>query len=84
MLHATELLGADVKDAQGNYVGRVRELFIAPGDDPGRVSWILLARGRYQPLVARHDQVASAEPGKIGLTVGEQALESFQPNDSGA
>jgi len=82
MLHATELLGADVKDAQGNYVGRVRELFIAPGDDPGRVSWILLARGRYQPLVARHDQVASAEPGKIGLTVGEQALESFQPNDS--
>ena len=82
MLHATELLGADVQDSQGNYVGRVRELFIVPADHPGRVSWILLARGRYQPLVARHDQVASAEPGKVGLTVGERALESYQPNEA--
>ncbi|HMD31166.1 MAG TPA: CBS domain-containing protein [Candidatus Acidoferrales bacterium] len=81
MLHATELLGADVNDAQGNYVGRVRELFVVPADHPGRVSWILLARGRYQPLVARYDQIASAEPGKVGLTVGEQSLESFQPNE---
>jgi magnesium transporter len=82
MLHATELLGAEVRDAQGNFVGRVRELFIVPADHPGRVSRILLARGRYQPLVARHDQVATAEPGKIGLTVGEQALESFQANEA--
>ena len=82
MLHATELLGASVNDAQGNFVGRIRELFIVPADHPGRVSRILLGRGRFQPLVARYDQVASAEPGKLGLTVGEQALESFQPNDS--
>jgi len=82
MWHATELLGAEVRDAQGNFVGRVRELFIVPADHPGRVSRILLARGRYQPLVARYDQVASAEPGKIGLTVGEQALESFQANEA--
>ena len=82
MLHATELLGAEVRDAQGNFVGRVRELFIVPADHPGRVSRILLARGRYQPLVARHDQVAAAEPGKVGLTVGEQALETFQPNEA--
>ena len=82
MLHATELLGAEVRDAQGNFVGRVRELFIVPADHPGRVSRILLARGRYQPLVARYDQVASAEPGKIGLAVGEQALESFQANEA--
>jgi len=82
MLHATELLGAEVRDAQGNFVGRVRELFIVPADHPGRVSRILLARGRYQPLVARYDQVASAEPGRIGLTVGEQALESFQANEA--
>jgi len=82
MLHATELLGADVRDAQGNYVGRVRELFVVPAEHPGRVSWILLTRGRYGPLVARHDQVASAEPGKVGLTVGERALEAYEPNDS--
>ncbi|HKO03233.1 MAG TPA: CBS domain-containing protein [Candidatus Acidoferrales bacterium] len=82
MLHATELLGAEVRDAQGNFVGRVRELFIVPADHPGRISRILLARGRYQPLVARHDQVATAEPGRIGLTVGEQALESFQANEA--
>ena len=82
MLHATELLGAEVNDAQGNFVGRVRELFIVPADHPGRVSRILLGRGRYQPLVARHDQLAAAEPGKLALTVGEQALEPFQPNEA--
>lgn len=82
MLHATELLGADVNDAQGNFVGRVRELFIVPADHPGRVSRILLTRGRFQPLVARHDQVAAAEPGKLSLTVGEQSLEPFQPNEA--
>jgi len=81
MLHATELLGANVNDAQGNFVGRVRELFIVPADHPGRVSRVLLGRGRYQPLVARHDQIAAAEPGKLELTVGEQALEPFQPNE---
>ena len=82
MLHATELLGADVNDVQGNFVGRVRELFIVPADHPGRVSRILLGRGRYQPLVARHDQLAAAEPGKLTLTVGEQSLEPFQPNEA--
>jgi len=82
MLHATELLGAEVRDAQGNYVGRVRELFIVPADHPGRVSRVLLARGRYQPLVARYDQLAAAEPGRLGLTVGEQALEPYQANEA--
>ncbi len=82
MLHATELLGADVNDAQGNFVGRVRELFIVPAEHPGRVSRILLGRGRYQPLVARYDQLAAAEPGKLSLTVGEQALEPFQANEA--
>jgi CBS domain-containing protein len=81
MLHATELLGAEARDAQGNFVGRVRELFVVPADHPGRISRILLGRGRYQPLVARHDQVASAEPGKVALSVGEQALDPYQPNE---
>jgi len=35
MLHATELLGAEARDAQGNFVGRVRELFLVPADHPG-------------------------------------------------
>ena len=81
MLHATELLGAEAHDAQGHYVGRVRELFVVPADHPGRISRILLARGRYQPLVARYDQVASAEPGKMVLSVGEKALDPYQPNE---
>jgi magnesium transporter len=82
MLHATELLGAEARDAQGNFVGRVRELFLVPADHPARISRILLSRGRFQPLVARHDQVASAEAGKLMLTVGEQALDSYQPNEA--
>jgi magnesium transporter len=81
MVHATELLGAEVHDARGNYVGRVREMFIEPADQPNRVARLLLARGRYQPLVARYDQIAEVSPGSIRLTVDERALEAFQPNE---
>ena len=38
MLHATELLGSVAYDAHGNFVGRVRELFIEPADQPNRVA----------------------------------------------
>ena len=40
MLHATELLGADTYDSHGNFVGRVKEMFVEPGDQPNRVSKI--------------------------------------------
>ncbi len=82
MLHATEVLGADVHDARGNFVGRVKELFIEPADQPNRVARLLLGRGRYQPLVARYDQLAEAAPGSIRLTVDERALEAYEPNEA--
>jgi magnesium transporter len=82
MLYATELIGAAAYDAQSNYVGRVREFFIHPAEQPNRVSHFLISRGRYQPLVARHDQVSSAIPGRIDLNVSERALDAYQPNES--
>jgi len=82
MLHATEVLGAETYDAGGNFVGRVKELFIEPADQPNRVSRLLLGRGQYQPLVARHEQVAFVAPGTIRLNVNEKALELYQPNES--
>ncbi len=81
MVHATEVLGAEVHDARGHYVGRVKEMFIVPAEQPNRVARMLLGRGRYQPLVARHDQIAQIAPGSIQLTVGERELEAFQPNE---
>jgi magnesium transporter len=81
MLHATELLGAATYDVHGNYVGRVRELFIEPADQPNRVARFLLARGKFQPLVARYDQVAFAVPGSIKLNVGEKSLEEYHANE---
>jgi magnesium transporter len=81
-LYATELMGAKTYDAQGNFVGRVREFFIEPAQAPNRVSHFLLARGHYQPLMARHDQVASAEPGKVCLSVSERALQLYEPNEA--
>ena len=81
-LYATELVGSEAWDAQGHFVGRVREFFVEPAAAPNRVSHFLLSRGRFQPLVARHDQVASVEPGSIRLNVGERALEVYQPNES--
>jgi magnesium transporter len=82
MLYATELIGAAAYDAQSNYVGRVREFFIHPAEQPNRVSHFLISRGRYQPLVARHDQVSSAIPGRIDLNVNERALDAYQPNEA--
>ncbi len=82
MLHATELLGAETYDVHGNFVGRVKELFIEPAEQPNRISRLLLGRGKYRPLVARHDQVAFVAPGTIRLNVDEQGLEPFRPNEA--
>lgn len=82
MLHATEVLGASAYDNFGNFVGRVKELFIEPADQPNRVSRVLLGRGRYRPLVAKYDQIGFVAPGTIKLTTDEGALEPFRPNEA--
>src|SRR5579862_6073996 len=82
MLHATEVLGGEAYDAQGNFVGRVSELFIEPADQPNRVARYLLGRGKYLPLLARHDQISSVAPGMIKLNVEERDLEHFHANDA--
>jgi len=82
MLHATEVLGAETYDSLGNFVGRVKELFIEPADQPNRVSRLLLGRGQYRPLVARYDQIASVAPGRVNLTTDESALELYHPNEA--
>src|SRR5438309_8645208 len=81
-LYATELMGSKAYDSEGNFVGRVREFFIEPAEAPNRVSHYLLSRGNYQPLVAKHNQVASISAGKLKLNVGERALELYRPNES--
>src|SRR2546421_7417648 len=81
-LYATELMGSKTYDAAGNYVGRVREFFIEPAEAPNRVSHYLLSRGHFQPLVAKHNQIASVTAGKMELSVSERALELYQPNES--
>jgi magnesium transporter len=80
-LYATELMGSKAYDPQGNFVGRVREFFIEPAEAPNRVSHFLLSRGHFQPLVAKHTQVASVEPGTLKLSVNERALELYNPNE---
>ncbi|MGA8674403.1 MAG: CBS domain-containing protein [Candidatus Acidiferrales bacterium] len=82
MLHATEVIGAATYDSVGNYVGRVKEMFIEPADQPNRVAKLLLGRGQYRPLVARYDQIRSVAPGKINLTTDESALELYHPNEA--
>jgi magnesium transporter len=82
MLHATEILGARAFDSGGAFVGRVEEMFIEPADQPNRISRLLLSRGQYRPIVARHDQIASIDPGCVRLTTDESALELFHPNEA--
>src|SRR5246127_4849111 len=81
-LYATELVGAETYDAQGHFVGRVREFFIEPADQPNRISHFLLSRGRFQPLLARYDQVAAVAPGTIRLNCSERLLELYRPNEA--
>ena len=81
-IYATELMGAKTYDVDGNFVGRVREFFVEPAEAANRVSHYLLSRGHFQPLVAKHNQVASIAVGKIELSVSERALELYKPNES--
>jgi magnesium transporter len=81
LVHATELLGGEAYDVQGNFVGRVRELFIEPADQPNRVARFLLDRDKYLPLLARYNQVSFVAPGVIKLNVEEKDLEHYRPNE---
>ncbi len=82
MLFATELVGAPTYDTQNHFVGRVREFFVEPAEQPNRISHFLISRGRFQPLVARYDQVTKITPGRIDLNVSERALDAYQPNEA--
>jgi magnesium transporter len=82
MLHATEIIGADTYDVAGNFVGRVKEMFIVPDEQANRISRLLIGRGKYRPLVARFDQIDSVVPGRVKLTTDESALELYNPSDS--
>src|ERR1700675_4630595 len=81
-IYATELMGAGAYDAQGNFVVRVREFFIEPSQATNRLSHFLLSRGKFQPLMARHDQIATFAPGTVRLNVSERALQLYEPNES--
>jgi magnesium transporter len=81
MLHATELLGGEAYDKNGNFVGRVTELFIEPADQPNRIARVLLGRGKYLPLVARYDHISFVAPGVVKMNVEEKDLEHYQPNE---
>jgi len=81
MLFATEIVGAAAYDAQDHFVGRVREFFVEPAEQPNRISHFLISRGRFQPLVAKYDQVSKVVPGRIDLNVSERALAAYTPNE---
>ncbi len=82
MLRATEILGGQAYDAQGNFVGQLKEMFLEPAEQTNRVAWLLLARGPFQSLLARWDQVGFVAPGTVRLTVGERELAPYQPNEA--
>ncbi|MFQ5696334.1 MAG: magnesium transporter MgtE N-terminal domain-containing protein, partial [Terriglobia bacterium] len=82
MIHGTDLLDAGVYDAAGHYVGRVRELCLVPTEQTSRIARVVIARGRYQPLLARYDQVASAAPGAVRLNTSELSLTPYVPDES--
>ncbi|HEY2461081.1 MAG TPA: CBS domain-containing protein [Candidatus Acidoferrum sp.] len=81
-IYATELMGSQTFDSEGHYVGRVRELFIEPAEQSNRISHYLLSRGRFQPLLAHHEQIAKVAPGNLRLNCSERLLEAYRPNEA--
>ncbi len=77
MLHATELLGGEAYDAQGNFVGRVSELFIEPADQPNRVARYLLGPGQIPAAAGAARSGLLCGAGVIKLNVEEKDLEHF-------
>jgi hypothetical protein len=80
VLHATDLLGGEAYDRDGHFVGQITELFVEPADQPNRVARVLLGRGKYLPLIVRHENIAFVAPGVIRLNVEEKNLEHYEPN----
>src|SRR5258707_1300496 len=74
MLFATELAGASAYDSQKH--------FVEPAEQPNRIWHFLISRGRFQPLVARYDQISKVAPGRIDLNVTERALDAYRPNEA--
>src|SRR6201988_5068964 len=81
-IYATELMGSEAYDAQGHFVGRVRYFFTEPAHQTNRVSHFLLSRGRFQPLLARYNQVAAVAPGTLRLNCSERELTVYTPNEA--
>src|SRR5260370_3616546 len=81
-IYATELMGSEAYDAQGHFVGRVREFFIEPADQPNRISHFLLSRGRFQPLLARYNQVGAVARGKLRLNCREREVALYKTNEA--
>ena len=82
MLHATEILGAETFDSAGNFVGRVKELFIVPDEQPGRVARLLLSRGKFRSAGGpiRSGRVGGA--GYSWLHHRRIRLEPYNPNEA--
>src|SRR3981189_2108394 len=82
MLFAAERAGGSAYGSQKRFVGRRRVFFVEPAEQPNRISHFLISRGRFQPLVARYDQVSKVGPGRIDLNVSERALDAYRPNEA--
>ena len=69
---ATELMGAKAYDAQGHYVGKVREFFVEPADQPASAG-----RHRSRSQACRADRCRHpshrAEPDHPGTAADQPA-----------
>ena len=67
IVYLTELTGMRVDGPNGQRIGRIREVAIAPSEHAKRVSRFLLGGGKTAFMV-RHDQVRSIDSGRVQLS----------------
>lgn len=83
MLYLTEILSLPVVDSQGHRAGRLREVALAPGEDPRKVAQYVVATRDRRRVAVTADQVVSISIGKphreMRLNVPASALEDYAP-----
>ncbi len=80
MIYLTELLSFAVVDSEGRPVGRLREVALAPADDPKRIAQFVVAGPHRRRLAVNHDQVAGMSGRRLRLLVGRNALSPYTPH----
>ena len=79
MIYLTELLSLAVTDSEGRFVGRLRDVALAPAEDPRRVAQFLVSTPDRRRLAVNYDQVAEVSGRHLRILIPAGQLLLYTP-----